>query len=52
MYLNAVSKNGLILEDINNQTYEICLAAVRNNEQAKYFIRDKKILYSVCDELF
>ncbi len=39
--LNALTKNGLLLKDVINQTEEICLVAVRSNGMALEYVKEQ-----------
>jgi len=49
--LEAVKNNGFALPFVIKQTYKICKEAVKQNINAICYIRDKKILLKILDEV-
>jgi len=52
MYKQAVKYNGLILEYVENPTFEMCRDAVTNHCLSLKFIKDKTIYISLYDSAF
>ena len=50
--MKCVRKNGILLRFINNQTYDICLEAIKNNIHAKQYVMDKEMLLEIMLNLF
>jgi hypothetical protein len=46
--LRAISADGMMLRDIDEQTPEMCLAAVQNNPEAFQFVNKNMLAPSIC----
>ena len=49
-FMNVVKKNGLLLQCIENQTYEICYEAVKNNGFSIKYVNDNILDENICIE--